>query len=122
IAVDDDARTLRLLVDALGSPDDHVLTFDDPETALSYLADGARCDLLVLDVEMPGVDGFGVARAVRRTPAQQGLPILALTGASEPDVAVRILEAGADAYLSKPVNIAELREVARRLIGEGAER
>ena len=122
VAVDDDARTLRLLVDALGATGDHVLTFDDPETALSYLADGARCDLLILDVEMPGVDGFGVARAVRREPALQRLPILALTGASESDVAVRMLEAGADAYLSKPVYIAELRTGARRLIDEGVTR
>jgi DNA-binding response OmpR family regulator len=122
VAVDDDARTLRLLVDALGAAGDHVLTFDDPETALSYMAEGARCDLLILDVEMPGIDGFGVARAVRRESALQRLPILALTGASEPDVAVRILEAGADAYLSKPVNIVELRTVARRLIDGGATR
>ena len=46
------------------------------------------------------------------------MPILALTGAAERDIAVRILEAGADAYLSKPVDIADLRSVTKRLLDD----
>ena len=114
IAVDDDARTLRLVRDVLGTENWHVLTFDDPETALSYLTDIGPADLIILDVEMPNVDGFAIARTVRAGHHQ--IPILALTGSAEPDIAVRILAAGADAYLSKSVDIADLRSVARSLL------
>lgn len=119
IAVDDDARTLRLLVDVLGSAS-QVLTFDDPAIALSYLSDVGGADLLIIDIEMPAIDGFALARAVREIPALSEMPILALTGATERDIAVRILEAGADAYLRKPVDIADLRSVTRRLVDETA--
>ena len=116
VAVDDDARTLRLLVDALGSEGQHVLTFDSGEVALSYLAETSDCDLLILDIEMPGIDGFAVASAVRRMPHLAVMPILALTGMTGPDDAVHILEAGADAYRSKPVDIDELRTLVANLL------
>ena len=117
IAVDDDARTLRLLVDVLGSVS-QILTFDDPEIALSYLSDVGGADLLIIDIEMPTIDGFAIARAVREIPALSAMPILALTGAAERDIAIRILEAGADAYLSKPVDIADLRSVTKQLLDD----
>jgi DNA-binding response OmpR family regulator len=116
VAVDDDARTLRLLVDALGSEDQHVLTFESGEVALSYLTATTDCDLLILDVEMPVMDGFAVAEAVRRMTHLRQMPILALTGMTGPDDAVRILRAGADAYRSKPVDIAELRAIVSSLL------
>ena len=116
IAVDDDERTLRMLVDALGSVGQHVLTFDSGEIALSYLAEATDCDLLILDVEMPGMDGFAVARAVRLLHHLDAMPILALTGLTGPEDAVLILQAGADAYRSKPVDIAELRRLVASLL------
>jgi DNA-binding response OmpR family regulator len=119
VAVDDDERTLRLLVDALGTEDRHVLTFSNGEVLLSYLEDAEDCDLLILDIEMPEIGGFSIARAVRQMPKMNRVPILALTGMSGPDVAVRILEAGADAYRSKPVDIIELRTLATALIAAG---
>ena len=116
VAVDDDERTLRLLVDALGSESQHVLTFDSGELAVSYLDEVNDCALLILDVEMPEMDGFEVARAVRRRHRLAGMPILALTGMMGSDVPVRILEAGADAYLAKPVDIRELRQMVADLL------
>ena len=119
VAVDDDERTLRMLVDALGSPSQHVLTFDNGEIAISYLAETTGCDLLILDVEMPGMDGFAVARAVRQLTHLDDMPILALTGMTGPDDAVNILAAGADAYRSKPVDIAALRSLVEDLLRDG---
>ncbi len=119
VAVDDDERTLRLFVDALGSEDRHVLTFSSGDVLLSYLEEADGCDLLLLDIEMPDMDGFTIARAVRQMPQMQHVPILALTGMTGPEVAVRILEAGADAYRSKPVDVMELRELVSALIAAG---
>ncbi|MFA7248108.1 MAG: response regulator [Dehalococcoidia bacterium] len=116
VAVDDDERTLRVLVDALGSSSQHVLTFDRGEVALMYLEEAHECDLLILDVEMPGMDGFAVARAVRALPHLASMPILALTGMTGPGDAVAILRAGADAYQAKPVDIRELRALVERLV------
>jgi DNA-binding response OmpR family regulator len=120
VAVDDDARTLRLLVDALGSKDRHVLTFENGEVALTYLTETGNCDLLILDIEMPGLDGFAVASAVRQLSHLASMPILALTGMTGPDDAVRILQAGADAYRSKPVDIVELRRLVDSLVAGAA--
>ncbi|MBP7692128.1 MAG: response regulator [Anaerolineales bacterium] len=66
-------------------------------------------DLILLDVVMPGIDGFEVCRRLRQTPAGAGLPIIMLTGESTISDKKRGFEAGADDYLLKPVEAAELQ-------------
>ncbi len=91
---------------------------DSGEIAIRLQSQAGRVRL-ILDVEMPGMDGFAVARAVRLLHHLDAMPILALTGMTGPDDAVHILQAGADAYRSKPVDIAELRRLVASLLVEG---
>ena len=82
----------------------------DGETALQRLtaaaAAGARFDVVVLDVMLPGIDGFHVAAELRR--AGQFLPVLMLTARGRPEDVLRGFEAGADDYLPKPFELAIL--------------
>ena len=80
-------------------------------------------DLMVLDIQMPNMDGLEVTRRVRSgMPPHRDLPILAVTALAHPSDAARILRAGCDAYLSKPVSIDEVRAAAQQLLDDGRDR
>ena len=75
-------------------------------------------DLVLLDIMLPGLDGFAVARRIRETPELAATRIIMLTARTQPDDIVRGLEAGADDYVTKPfdrkVLLARVRAVLRR--------
>jgi len=72
-----------------------------------------RPDLILLDVDMPELDGFAVCRALKEQPATQGIPVIFLTGASSPEEKLQGLELGAIDYITKPFDPAELRARVR---------
>lgn len=75
-----------------------------------------RPHVLVLDLRMPNMDGFEVCRRVKSNPATHSTSILAITGDASPGVAERALRSGADAFVTKPFNLAELEERLNRLM------
>jgi two-component system, OmpR family, alkaline phosphatase synthesis response regulator PhoP len=108
------AAGLRFNLEAEGY---EVETAADGETALKLLLEeGARFDVVVLDVMLPGLDGFGVAAELRR--AGSFVPVLMLTARGRPEDVLRGFESGADDYLPKPfelaVLIARIRALLRR--------
>jgi len=122
LVVDDDRRLRDMLRRALSSAGYDVDTAEDGGHALAAIS-GRAFDLVVLDVLMPGVDGFGVARRMR----QRGdpTPVLMLTAKDAIGDRVAGLDAGADDYLVKPFSIDELlarvRALMRRAGGETGE-
>jgi DNA-binding response OmpR family regulator len=86
----------------------------DGSDALARMAGGAAYDAVILDVMLPGVDGFAVAERLRE--AGNHTPILMLTAKSRPEDVVRGLEAGADDYLAKPFDLAVLLARVRGLL------
>jgi putative two-component system response regulator len=70
---------------------------------------GWRPDLVLLDVEMPGMDGYRVAEKMRESADQTELPIIMVTGRSGREDRLRAVEAGANDFISKPVDLTELR-------------
>ncbi len=87
----------------------------DGREALSLVGD-LRPDLVLLDLGLPLVDGFEVARALKANPATEHIPIVALTGYVMDSVAQRALEAGCDTVLFKPCPSAQfLEEIGARL-------
>ena len=119
LIVDDEApltRTLQLRLGALGY---QAATAGCAREALAFAAEHA-VDLVLLDVNLPDMSGYQVARQLRRLYAPWTLPILMLTVNRRPIDQLRGFAHGADAYLTKPFNAAELCGAVARLIGAPA--
>jgi two-component system cell cycle response regulator len=75
-----------------------------------------RPDLILCDVRMPGMDGFAFVRAVRSQPGVAGVKLVAVTGLSDRADVTRLLQAGFDGYLVKPVEFEALLDTIDRLL------
>lgn len=125
LTVDDEQPMRMMLTDALGSVGYEVDTASSGLDALKKL-DKRRPDVLVLDIGMPEMDGLTLCRKLRQDPRFVTLPILFLTAYTQPEDIVKGLDAGADDYTLKPINLpvflARVRALLRRkeLIPEDA--
>lgn len=107
VLVVDDNADMRGLLAALLSKRFDVRTATDGAAALAAVAD-QRPDLVLSDVMMPGLDGFGLLSALRRQPETADLPVILLSARAGDEARVDGLEAGADDYLIKPFDAREL--------------
>ncbi|HEY8296459.1 MAG TPA: response regulator [Candidatus Baltobacteraceae bacterium] len=107
LVVDDDRNLRKIITTNLEIAGYAVITAANGAEALELL-DGARPDLVLLDVMMPVLDGYETARRIRRHPVNGHVPIIMLTAKSEIDDKVIGFDAGADDYMTKPFGPAEL--------------
>lgn len=114
LLVEDDADIRTILVEFLEAQGLDVDAVSNGPEALVRAVTHAH-DLVILDIQLPGMDGLEVLRELRSGPAS-GLPVLALTALAMVGDRDRILAAGADAYLAKPVGLDALRAEVGRLI------
>jgi pilus assembly protein CpaE len=105
--LDDDPHTLRLLQLSLEAEGYHVLTASDSRQGLRQIL-AELPDLVILDVMMPGLDGFEVTRQLREGPKTEKLPIIMLSARGEVSDRVKALKLGADDYISKPADLTEI--------------
>ncbi len=116
ILVVDDERPNRQLIEAMLEPEGYeVTTASSGEEAIA-LATHEPFDLILLDVMMPGMDGYDVARSIKANLATRNLPIIMVTALGDRDARLRGLRAGAEDFLSKPVDRAELCVRAKNLL------
>jgi DNA-binding response OmpR family regulator len=107
LVADDDSVLQRLLLHTLKLEGYEVLLANDGNAAWE-LATRERPDLVVLDVMMPGINGFELCQMLRQRPEMVTMPIIMLSGLSDVQEKVRGLKAGADEYLTKPIDLREL--------------
>jgi PAS domain S-box-containing protein len=107
ILVVDDNADMRTYIAGLLSSHWSVDTAVDGEDALARIR-AVRPELVVSDVMMPGLDGFGLVRALRASPATRGIPVLLLSARAGEEAVVEGIENGADDYLLKPFSAREL--------------
>jgi two-component system, cell cycle response regulator len=116
LVVDDVPANVKLLDARLSAEYFDVTTTMNGADAIAICGRG-ECDILLLDVKMPGMDGLEVCRQLKSNPATHHIPIVMLTALDQPSDRVRGLEAGADDFLTKPVSevalIARVRSLAR---------
>ena len=116
LVVDDVRSNRKLLQTRLSLEYFEVLTAANGPDAIAICEKGG-CDIVLLDVKMPGMDGFEVCRRLRTKPGTAHLPIVLLTAYDRPADRMRGLESGADDFLTKPVDeialIARVRSLVR---------
>ncbi len=111
----DDSRTMRdMLRLALTDAGFQVLQAEDGVHGLEVLQDEAP-DVIVTDINMPRLDGYGFIEGVRADPRCRAIPILVLTTESSPEKKVRARDAGATGWIVKPFNPETLVEAIRRV-------
>jgi two-component system cell cycle response regulator len=116
LVVDDIMANVKLLDDRLTAEYFEVLTANSGRAALDIIA-RERVDVVLLDVMMPGMDGFEVCRQIKRNPKLAHVPVIMVTALDQPSDRVEGIEAGADDFLTKPVDdialITRVRSLAR---------
>jgi putative two-component system response regulator len=115
LAVDDDPGALEALSDALGTLNFRVWQALDGSSAL-VLAQEHQPDVILLDVMMPGMDGYEVCRRLKMDPETRLIPVVFLTGYGSREARLQGLEAGATDFLNKPCDLVELEVRVRNLI------
>jgi DNA-binding response OmpR family regulator len=116
LIVDDEPNIVLSLDFLLRQQGYEVSVARDGEEALAA-AEEQRLDLVVLDVMLPGLDGFEVCRRLRERPELADLKILLLTARGREVERVRGLEEGADAYVRKPFSTRQLMKTVAELLG-----
>jgi len=113
LIVDDEPEFIAMLQMRLEANGYTVISAPDGQAGLD-VAQSATPDLILLDVMMPGLDGFETLRKLRRQPATRGIPVVMMTARSESRAIAKAQELGATDYLIKPCEADALLEVIRR--------
>ena len=111
LLVDDNDVNLELFTDVLAGDGHEVVTENDPLRG-QRRALAEPFDLIILDIQMPGADGYAVCRSLRGSGVRG--PIVALSSSALPEQVAEGQSAGFDTYLTKPISPAELRAAVRR--------
>ena len=119
LVVDDDARNLRLAITALEQAAGHEVLSAEGGAEGIEAALGHAPDLVLMDVQMPGMDGVSALRRLRSEPRTAALKVIALTAFAMKGDAEGLLAEGFDGYLGKPIRYKEFLGEVERLLGAG---
>jgi DNA-binding response OmpR family regulator len=109
LIVDDNHEMVKLLSLGVSLAGHEAFPAYDGETALSLIASD-RPDLALLDLMMPGIDGFETLRRLRKLPHATDLPVIVITASENPDLQENVASAGGNFCLHKPINLQSLEE------------
>ena len=116
LLVDDDHRNMLVLLDVLEEKGFTVVEAENGLIALDQLKIHTDVDLVLMDIMMPEMDGYEATREIRKNPKWRDLPILALTAKAMSTDRAKCIEAGANDYLTKPIDIPRLFSLIRAWI------
>jgi putative two-component system response regulator len=117
LVVDDEPGNREMMSRLLARKDYEIHTAADGESALEFIRTTDRLpDLILLDVMMPGINGFAVCREIKRQPLTRLIPVVLLTSLEASEHRIEGITAGADDFLTKPVQFEELAARAASLI------
>ncbi len=121
LVVDDDVRNIFALTSLLEDHKLRVMHAENGRAGIDVLKANPDIDLVLMDIMMPGMDGYETTRAIRQIPQFRSLPIIALTAKAMKGDRAKCLEAGASDYITKPVDLEQLFSVLRVWISRSSE-
>lgn len=111
LIVDDDGRNIFALSAVLRAKGYHILTATNMAEAFSLLDNDDRIGIILLDIMMPGMDGYEAIPALKSAEAHKHIPIIAVTAQAMKGDRERCIAAGADDYIPKPVDVDVLLKI-----------
>lgn len=115
LIVDDSPTELKLIMDVFSGPDYTLVTAVDGEEGVAKVG-SEKPDLVILDVVMPKMNGFQACRTIKSAPETQSIPVILLTSKNQKSDEFWGKKQGADVYLTKPFDPAELLKAVTGLL------
>ena len=113
LIVDDDVRNIYALASILGDNDMEIISAENGKDAIDILKKNPSIDLILMDIMMPEMDGYEATERIRKHDKYKNLPIIALTAKAMKGDRQKCINAGANDYLSKPVDVDKLLSLLR---------
>jgi two-component system cell cycle response regulator DivK len=122
LVVEDNEKNRKLVRDVLQFKGYRTIEAETGEDGVALAAEH-KPDLILMDYQLPGIDGIEAFRRIRNAPATAHIPIVAVTASAMPEEAKKMKEAGFDGFQTKPINVKEfLQAVAAVISGKTAEK
>jgi two-component system cell cycle response regulator DivK len=121
LVIEDNAANMKLATLLLRNAGHAVLCAVDAETGLT-MARSESPDLILMDVQLPGMDGLAATALLKQDPATAAIPIIALTAMAMKEDREKTREAGCDAYIAKPLRYQELYAAIDSLLSRNSPR
>lgn len=115
LVVEDNEKNRKLIKVVLKARGYKVLEAEDAKSALGQLGNG-NPDLILMDMGLPGIDGMELTRRIKKNENTKNIPIIAVTAHAMKGAKEKILEAGCDDYISKPIDINEFPKVVEKIL------
>jgi two-component system, cell cycle response regulator DivK len=120
LIVEDNEKNMKLARDVLQAKGYETLEAVTGEEGVK-LAKERTPDLVLMDIQLPGINGIEAFRQMRADPKTAKIPVVAVTASVTPTDRSQITAAGFDAFVSKPINLKEFLETVKRLVGAAKE-
>lgn len=120
LIVEDNEKNLRLVRDILTHHGYATLEATTGGDGVR-LAVEARPDLILMDIQLPDIDGFAVLHAIRRDAALDGTPVIAVSASVMPDDHRKVVASGFDAFITKPIDLKHFVATVGRFVDEGRD-
>jgi two-component system, cell cycle response regulator DivK len=118
LIVEDNDKNMKLVRDILQHAGHATLEAATGREGLRLAVD-AQPDLVLMDIQLPDIDGIAVLREIRRHAALDAVPVLAVSASVMPDEQQKIVSSGFDAFITKPIQLQQFRETVQRMLREG---
>ena len=118
LIVEDNEKNMKLVRDILRHQGHETVEAAAGEEGVR-LAVERRPDLVLMDIQLPDIDGIEALRRIRRDPTLDAIPVIAVSASVMPDEQQKIVTSGFDAYVTKPINLKQFVETVQRFLEHG---